>query len=501
MIHIDGNSLTLEQVWKVCHEDEQVRIDAACFPAMEKSAEQVAQFVRTGKIVYGVSTGFGALASVSIDPGAVGELQRNIILSHAAGVGELFEAPLVRGMMLLRANSLVKGFSGIRPSSVSLLVDMLNKGIHPLVPTQGSVGASGDLAPLAHIAMAMMGQGMVEWKGKRLAAADALQQAGLKSLEPVQKEGLALLNGTQMMNAVLCEALRRSLQLLEWVMVSAAMSVDALRASTIPFDPRIQQLRPHPGQQCVARHMNELLEGSTIRESHKNCGKVQDAYSLRAIPQVYGAVWDTVEYVRQVVEREMNSVTDNPLIFGEEGLSGGNFHGEPLALVADFLSIALCELGSITERRIDRLVNPMVSSLPAFLSRGSQGLHSGYMLWQYTAAALVSENKSLSHPASVDSIPTSAYQEDHVSMGSIAARKALSILQNAEKIVAIETMLALRGLAFLKPLETGRRLLPLVEQLEGLLQPYTGDRYFGDDFQAILDWIRTHPVPVAGFHS
>jgi len=489
MIQINGENLTLEQVISVVRDFEKVEIDSSCFDAMKVSVDTVQGFIDQEKVVYGVTTGFGALANVSIPAEKVKELQKNIILSHAAGVGEPFEDEIVRAMMLLRANSLVKGFSGIRIDSVNKLIAFLNNNIIPVVPCQGSVGASGDLAPLAHVAMALMGYGKVKYKGEILDAEYAINDCGLEKLVPIQKEGLALLNGTQMMASVLCVTLDKAYRLLEWSLVSASMTIDALRGSKTPFDLRIHKIRNHPGQQYVSGRIGEYLSGSEIMESHKNCSKVQDAYSLRAIPQVVGAVKDSLDYVRTVLEREINSVTDNPIIVDGEALSGGNFHGEPLALVADFLSIALAELGSITERRIDRLVNPLVSSLPPFLARGAEGLNSGYMIWQYTSAALASENKSLCHPASVDSIPTSAFQEDHVSMGSIASRKSKEVLKNVYKIIAIEIMLSYRGLEFLSELKTGEKLDDIINEFKGEFSEYKEDRYFGEDFERILNYI------------
>jgi len=489
MYKINGTNMDLKKVESIAYQNEQIDIDESCIHQIQMSAKRVKDFVNESKVVYGVTTGFGALASVHIDAPKSAALQKNLILSHAAGVGEPLPIEVVRTMMLLRINSLVKGYSGIRLETLQILVDFLNKGITPFVPAQGSVGASGDLAPLAHVAMAMLGEGKVYYRGEITTAKKATETENIQPFVPAQKEGLALLNGTQMMSSLLSNILIRAYNLFEWTMVSAAITVDALKASTAPFDSRIHDLRPHPGQAYVSKRMLDLLEKSEIRESHKNCGKVQDAYSLRAIPQVLGAVKDTFDYAKIVLEREFNSVTDNPIIFENEAISGGNFHGEPIALVADFVAIALTELSNITERRIDRLVNPLVSSLPPFLARGEEGLNSGFMIWQYTAASLVSENKALSHPGSVDSIPTSAFQEDHVSMGSVSVRKAFSIVGNCEKVTAIELMLALRGLCFLRPMKTGERLEKYVEILQQTQKPHHSDRYFGDDFQNILDFI------------
>ena len=495
MHSIDGTNMNLNKIESIAYNNESVQIDPICFEKISKSVEQVKSFVDHSDVVYGVTTGFGALASVHINSSKSKELQRNIIVSHAAGVGEPLPIEVVRTMMLLRVNSLIKGYSGIRYETLQILIDFLNKGITPFVPSQGSVGASGDLAPLAHIAMAMLGEGKVYHKGTLKSAKSAMDEEHVHHFIPAQKEGLALLNGTQMMTSLLSNVLIRAYRLFEWTLISAASTLDALKASTSPFDKRIQELRPHPGQIYVAHKILNLLNGSEIRDSHKNCGKVQDAYSLRAIPQVFGAVKDTLDYANTVLEREFNSVTDNPIIFEGEAISGGNFHGEPIAFIADFVSIALTELSNITERRIDRLVNPLVSSLPPFLAKGEEGLNSGFMIWQYTAASLVSENKALSHPGSVDSIPTSAFQEDHVSMGSVSVRKAFSIIANCEKVTAIELMLALRGLEFLKPMETGLTLRNFLQELQETQKPHHQDRYFGDDFNVLLEYI-AHKEPM-----
>jgi histidine ammonia-lyase len=501
MQSIDGTNMNLKMVESIAYHNEKIEIAQSCIDQISISAKRVKAFVEKSAVVYGVTTGFGALASVHISAEKSKELQRNIIVSHAAGVGEPLPVEVVRTMMLLRINSLIKGYSGIRYDTLEVLVHFLNTGITPYVPAQGSVGASGDLAPLAHIAMAMLGEGRVFHKGTLKLAKEAMEEEGIKPFIPAQKEGLALLNGTQMMTALLSNILIRAYRLFKWTLVSAASTLDALKASTSPFDKRIQELRPHPGQIYVAEKILSLLENSEIRDSHRNCGKVQDAYSLRAIPQVFGAVKDTFDYAKTVLEREFNSVTDNPIIFENEAISGGNFHGEPIALVADFVAIALSELSNITERRIDRLVNPLVSSLPPFLAKGEEGLNSGFMIWQYTAASLVSENKALSHPGSVDSIPTSAFQEDHVSMGSVSVRKAYSIIANCEKVTAIELMLAMRGLDFLKPKETGTNLKKILEVLQKTQKPHQNDRYFGDDFNALLEIISSNEPENIKIHN
>jgi len=494
MIEIDGRSLTLGAVIKVAKDYEQVEISDSCISKMEQSYRTVEGFVNRGEFVYGVTTGFGALSHIHIPSEQTHKLQKNLILSHAAGVGDPLDERIVRSMILIRANSLVQGFSGVRVDLVLQLLRLLNHRITPIVPSQGSVGASGDLAPLAHIAMVLMGEGEVFYNGVRTTAHSAMDQERIAPFHPCQKEGLALLNGTQLITSLLLDTLWSAYRLFEWVLVSASLSSDALRCSTDPFEPILHEIRPHPGQAEVARIMLGYLQDSEIRGSHVHCEKVQDAYSIRACPQVLGAVKDTFDYVHSVAIREANSVTDNPIIAGGKALSGGNFHGEPVAMVADFLSIALSELGSITERRIDRLVNPLVSLLPPFLAKGEKGLNSGYMIWQYTAAALASENKSLCFPGSVDSIPTSGLQEDHVSMGPVAASKAGKILRNSQKIVAIELMLATRALQTLNPMKTGSMLQPFFTQLERLMDPYDFDRFFGNDYQRVLDWMISNQV-------
>lgn len=486
---IIDDELSLEELIKVARNYEKVELSKRAIERIEKSRENVKRFLKSEEVIYGINTGFGALANVKISENEISDLQTNLVRSHSAGVGMPFNEETVRAMMLLRAFSLSRGFSGVRIDVVQGILDMLNHRITPVVPSQGSVGASGDLAPLAHIALSMMGEGEVFYNGQRMKAISALEKAGLKPLKYEAKEGLALTNGTQAITAVLALAVYDAKILFESSLTIASISIDALKGSTTPFDPRIHELRPYKGQKYVAEKVMEYLEGSEIRKSHLHCSKVQDAYSLRAIPQVLGAVKDTVDYVEGILITEMNSVTDNPLIFEDGALSGGNFHGEPVALASDFLAIAISELANISERRIDRLVNPLVSGLPPFLAMGKAGLNSGMMLWQYTAASLVSENKVLTHPASVDSIPTSAYQEDHVSMGTIAARKLRMILENAMKVVAIEGMVASRAIRFHAPLKTGKKLQEYVELLEDNTVEH--DTYLGEHFEGIVEMIKS----------
>jgi histidine ammonia-lyase len=425
---------------------------------MRRSRALVDRLIAQKKVVYGVSTGFGALSTEHVEPAQARQLQLNLVRSHACGVGEPLSEAESRGVLLLRANALARGLSGVRPEVVELLCDFLNARIHPVIPAKGSVGASGDLAPLAHVALALVGEGEVIFRGRQALASKALRAIHRTPLVLEAKEGLALVNGTQAMLSLGLLALRQAEILADTADVAGALSLDALRGSPAAFDERLQAARPHPGQVITARNLLRLNRGSTIRESHRDCPRVQDAYSLRCIPQVHGAVRDALGYAAGVFEIEMNSATDNPLVFAADGevISGGNFHGQPLATALDLMAIALAQLGGISERRIDRLVNPLTSDLPPFLTR-RHGLESGFMLAQVTAAALASENKILAHPASVDSIPTSGNKEDYVSMGMAAALKLRPILTNVQTILAIELLAACQALDFLAPLRSGRR--------------------------------------------
>lgn len=447
-IQLDGNSLTLEEVEQVASFGRHAVLAEIAKVQLGTSRAIVERILAERKVVYGITTGFGKFKDVYIAPEDSLALQRNFLVSHAAGVGEPFNTPTTRAIMLLRANALAKGFSGIRPQVVELLLEILNRGIHPIIPCQGSVGASGDLAPLAHLALVLIGAGEAEVDGQIVRGAVALEK---KSLEPVAlqaKEGLALTNGTQAMTALGALIVLEAERLAKLSDIAGAMSLEAMLGSSKAFAASIQLTRPHPGQIASAHNLRRLVEGSTLMESHANCPMVQDAYSLRCMPQVHGASRQAFSHARSVIEVEINSATDNPLVFEDAVLSGGNFHGQPIAIVMDYVATALAELANISERRTERLVNPALSNgLPTFLTlRG--GLNSGMMVAQYTAAALVSENKSLAHPASVDSIPTSANQEDHVSMGTIAARKAYAILINLRKVLAIELLCASQGLDF-----------------------------------------------------
>jgi histidine ammonia-lyase len=460
-IVLTGAGLTVADIEAVARAGAPAALDDDARGRMQEARDLIESLVAEGAVVYGVTTGFGALASTLIQPSDAGRLQENLLMSHAAGVGPAFPREVVRAMLLLRANTLALGHSGCRPLLVDRLVDLLRLGIHPIVPEQGSVGASGDLAPLAHLALPLIGRGQVEFGGSVVPAMIALREAGLEPLTLEAKEGLALLNGTQMMTAIGALLLADADRLVRTANVAAAMSVEALLGTDVAFAAAYQLARPHPGQVAVASELRHLLRDSALQTGHHgHAHKVQDPYSLRCVPQVHGAVRDTLDHLRRVLDIELNSATDNPLVFpgggiadeetvatgGGRVISGGNFHGEPIALALDFAKIALAELGSISERRTALLVDPRLNGgLPPFLATES-GIDSGMMIYQYTAAALVSENKVLAHPASVDSIPTSANQEDHVSMGSISARHARTVLAHVERIVAIELLVGAQAL-------------------------------------------------------
>lgn len=449
-VQICGHRLSLEQFSNVVYKYFPIKLTAESLTQMEQSRNFVEDLVSKGKKIYGITTGFGNFSDTFIDPIKSAELQLNLIKSHACGVGEALPESIVRGMMLLRINALAKGYSGVLPSTVKGLVHLLNHKVHPVIPSQGSLGASGDLAPLSHMCLPLLGLGEVIHMGVKKPAQEALQDIQLDPIKLQSKEGLALINGTQMMCSTLALCILKAQNLLDAADIISALTVEALQGIPKAFHPLIHHVRGHDGQIKTAQNLLTLLQGSS------NCTdpgqvRVQDAYSLRCIPQVHGASKDTFNYVKNIVETEMNAATDNPLIFTaiDEAISGGNFHGQPLALGGDFLAIALSEIASISERRTERLVNPTLSGLPAFLTQNG-GLHSGYMILQYVAAALVSENKALAHPASVDSIPSSANQEDHVSMGSISTRKCYSVIQNVTNVLAVEYICATQALEFSK---------------------------------------------------
>lgn len=448
VVAIDGNTLSIEQLDMLARGEARAELSVETVSQVKKSRAVVDAALNSGRAIYGITTGFGKFKDVFIRPEDRKQLQTNLLLSHAAGVGPLLDRRTCRSMMALRANALAKGFSGVRIELLNLLLSCLNKGIHPLIPEQGSLGASGDLAPLSHLALVLIGRGRAELGGEILSGAEALEKAGLQALQLEAKEGLALTNGTQMMTAIGADLVLSVEYLVKMADIIGAMSLEAQLGTVTAFSKRIHDLRRHPGQLASAENLRRLLEASAIMQSHKDCPMVQDAYSLRCMPQVHGATRQAVRHAREVFEIEINSATDNPLVFDDEILSGGNFHGQPLALVLDYLAIAIAELANISERRTERLVNPFLSNgLPAFLTMYG-GTDSGFMIAQYTAAALVSENKVLAHPASVDSIPTSANQEDHVSMGATAARKARAIFKNAVSVLAIELLCAAQGLDY-----------------------------------------------------
>jgi len=459
---------------------------------MQKSRDVVERALTSGAVVYGVTTGFGKFARVRIEPAAVRELQRNLLLSHAIGVGEPFPAEVVRAMLLLRAVSLSRGYSGVRPLVVERLLAFLNAQAHPVVPSQGSVGASGDLAPLAHMALPLIAEGEVELDGELLSGSEALSRLALEPLILEAKEGLALVNGTQAMSAVLVLLLHDARVLAKTADIAAAMSVEALKASHRPFDAWVARLRPYPGAGAVAANLRRLLADSEIAASHADCDKVQDAYSLRAVPQVHGASRDALAYLGGALEVELASVTDNPLVIPETGevVSAGNFHGQPLALPADAVAVALAELANIAERRVEQMLNPALSGLPAFLSERG-GLNSGLMISQYTAASLVSENKVLAHPASVDSIPTSANQEDHVSMGTTAARQARQIYENVLWVLAIELASAAQALDFHRPLQPGMGVRAAYARIRAEVPHLDRDRYLKPELARLRELVRT----------
>jgi histidine ammonia-lyase len=491
---IDGHSLTLDHLEAFLHGNiSRVDVSAKARTAVRKARRFVEDLLKRDEAVYGVNTGFGKLASERVSDADLDDLQLNLVRSHACGVGEPLPPETVRLALLLRLNSLVSGNSGVREEVVDAIAGLLNSPVVPWVPSKGSVGASGDLAPLAHIALTLIGEGKAYFNGRVLTARAALKKAGLKPINLKAKEGLALINGTQIIQAI---GLRSVCGMRRWIKmadVAAALSLEALRGSDSPFDPRVANIRPHPGHALVADNMLRMLKGSEIRESHRdNDTRVQDAYSLRCVPQVHGAARDGFIFVQQIFERELNAVTDNPLLFPDDGdvISAGNFHGQPLSQALDFLCILMSELASISERRTEQMVNPDLSNLPPFLVPDS-GLNSGLMIAQVVAAALASENKVYSHPASVDSIPTSANKEDHVSMGVTAALKAQTVFDNLRHILCIELLAARLALDYHKPLKGGRHVESVATVLRRHIKPLKRDRVLYDDFAIIRRLVDT----------
>ena len=504
-LHINGNDLTLECVRDVACDRRAALLSADAREAVHRARAVVEEIVAGNKVAYAITTGVGKLSDVRIAGEQIRELQVNLVRSHAVGLGTPLPIAETRAMMLLRANSLAKGHSGIRALVIDTLCEMLNRGVAPVVPSQGSVGASGDLAPLAHLALALIGEGeCFDEKGLRGASAEALKRAQIKPLVLEAKETISLINGTQAMLAVGTLALLAAERLVDSADVLGGLCCDALKGTDAAFDERIHKARPHSGQMKSAANLRRMLEGSAIRESHRQCGRVQDAYSLRCIPQVHGAVRDTLAHCRSVFETELNSAVDNPLVFitdpkKAEGdvISGGNFHGEPLAFALDFLAIALSALAGISERRIERLVNPALSEgLPPFLAPGA-GLNSGFMMPQVTAAALVSENKVLAHPASVDSITTSGNKEDYVSMGMTAALKLRRVVENTRNVLAIEAMAVAQAIDFLAPLKTSKRGQAAHAAIRSVCPTMEHDRVMYGDLARIADLLASGKIAEA----
>src|SRR2546421_1462637 len=492
-MELNGSPLSLEEIAAVAHGYEPVQIAASARPRILASRKVVDDIVTREAVVYGVNTGFGKLADVRIPPDEIGALQLNLVRSHACGIGPPLSEPEVRAMMLLRANVLTLGFSGVRPEVIELLCQMLNRRVHPFVPEKGSVGASGDLAPLAHLALSLISEGEAFFAGNRLDSGEALKRAKLKPVKLEAKEGIALLNSTQAMHAVGGLSISRAKRLASIADVAGAMTLEGLRDTPAAFDPRLHDARPHPGQKTVAGHLNSLLQGSEIRESHrKNDPRVQDAYSVRCIPQVHGAVRGVLAHCEQILEVESASATDNPLVFVETGdvISGGNFHGAPLALSFDYAAIALTDLMSISERRVDRLVNPDKSEgLPAFLAR-NPGVESGFMIAHVAAASLLNEARVLAHPASTDNVTTSGGKEDHVSMGMTSALKLRSILDFAENLFAIELLAGAEALEYRRPLRAGKGVERAFELVRQVASRLNGDRSLSGDIARLAEKIR-----------
>lgn len=486
---IDG--MTLEALVAVAREGARVRLTKEAETRIVEARKLVEKWVEEGRKIYGITTGFGALSDVAISKEDTRRLQKNIILSHSAGVGDLLDEETVRAVIALRIKDLARGHSGIRLETVLCLQELLNREICPVIPEKGSVGASGDLAPLAHLSLVLLGLGGAFYQGQRMPGGEVLRRCGIQPLRLEAGEGVALVNGTQVMTAIGGLAVYDALRLSKIADIAAAMSLEVLMGTNVEFDPRIQEVKPHPGQIGAADNMRRISQNSEIISSHKDCSRIQDAYTLRCSPQIHGASKDAIEYARKVVETEMNASTNNPLIFpeSEEFLLGGNFHGQPIALAMDFLSMGVSELGNIAERRIERLVNPQLSGLPAFLVPDG-GINSGFMIAQYTAAALVSENKVLSHPACVDSIPTSANKEDHVSMGTISARKCRDVVRNSEHVIAIELLCGAQAMDLFTNMKPGEGTRVAYRIIRDAVQPLEKDRVLSEDIETTVKLVR-----------
>ncbi|ANB60182.1 histidine ammonia-lyase [Anoxybacillus amylolyticus] len=490
VVILTGHTLTLDEVKRVLYGNEKVVVAKESVDEAARSRQAVEEIVANKRIVYGITTGFGKFSDVFIEADDVEQLQWNLIHSHACGVGEPFPEIVSRAMLLLRANALLKGYSGVRPVVIQRLLDLLNAHIHPVVPQQGSLGASGDLAPLSHLALALLGEGEVFYRGQRMLAMEALTKEGIAPLSLKAKEGLALINGTQAMTAMGVVGYLEAEQLAYESELIAALTIEGLRGIIDAFDERVHLVRGYRQQIEVAKRIRSYLVGSKLTTTQGEL-RVQDAYSLRCIPQVHGASWQALDYVKEKLEIEMNAATDNPLIFddGATVISGGNFHGQPIALAMDFMKIGVAELANISERRIERLVNPQLNDLPPFLSP-APGLQSGAMIMQYAAASLVSENKTLAHPASVDSIPSSANQEDHVSMGTIASRHAYAIIQNARRVLAIELICALQAVEYRGVENMAPKTRSFYEAARKIVPSITKDRIFAKDIEAATKWLK-----------
>ena len=503
-MQLDGQPLTLSEIARVALENAAVEVSPSAHPRIVASRKVIEEIIARDAVVYGVSTGFGKLSDVRIPQSDLAELQLNLVRSHACGIGNPLSEPEARAMMLLRANVLALGFSGIRLEIVEMLCELLNRRVCPVIPEKGSVGASGDLAPLAHLALTLIGEGEAFFQGERMESHKALSRAGLKPQRLEAKEGLALLNGTQGMHAVGGLALLRAKRLTRLADVAGAMSLEALKGTPAAFDLRLQEARPHPGQKAVAKHLLSILKGSEIRESHvKDDPRIQDAYSLRCMPQVHGAVRGALSHCEDVLLVESGSATDNPLVFSESGdvISGGNFHGAPLALTFDYAAIALTDLMSISERRIERLVNPdMNEDLPAFLAR-RPGMESGFMIAHVSAAALLNEAKVLAHPSSIDNVPTSGGKEDHVSMGMTGALKFRAIIDLAENLVAIELLASAEGLEQRRPLKGGVGVERAFATVRKIARPLTQDRPLSGDIAHVAEAIRGGDFDPEGFRD
>jgi len=497
MLYIDGNSLTLDDVIRVARFGQEVQIAEEAKENVRKSRRYIDQLVEDERVVYGITTGFGKFSDVHISREETEQLQTNLIMSHACGTGPLFSEETVRAIMLLRANALSKGFSGIRLETLQMLVDCINRRVHPAIPEKGSLGASGDLAPLAHMVLPMLGLGEAWYGGELMDGAAALEKAGLSPISLTSKEGLALINGTQVLTATGAIAAYDTAKMLKLCDIAAAMSGEALTCITDAFMPEIHALRPHKGQVNTAANLRKILAGSQ-RTTRQGQVRVQDAYSLRCVPQIHGASKDALDFILDKIAIEINAVTDNPIILPglDMAVSGGNFHGQPMALPFDFLGIAVAEMANVSERRIERMVNPQLSCLPAFLIKNG-GLNSGFMIAQYAAAALVSENKVLAHPASVDSIPSSANQEDHVSMGTIAARKARDICDNVSRVIAIELAAAAQAIDLggsVEESKLGAGTKVAYDCVRSVVSYLDKDRVMNKDLDAVLELVKNGSI-------